>query len=329
MASWKHTSVKSGTDIPGSLDFLEAPGGMPQVFRTHDWSSSALGHPSAWPASLKAATRQMLNCAHPMAIWWGNNRSNLFNEAHNAVVGDGKLIPFLGVPAREAWGQHWELIESEIEHVMCGRGATWNRDRIFLRTRDGFTEESFWNYSFSPIYDAASEHGVGGVLLDSMETTERVLAERHLIGSLARQEQQYLAAPGFIAILRGPNHVFEFVNRAYKNLMGDRDFIGRSVAEVVPEVRDQEYPRILDRVYATGKRFASQAMPLLVRRGISSTPESMLVNFVYEPIRNTDGAVVGIFVEGFDVTEINKAQEPETRRNKSRSANHPAWQPLF
>jgi PAS domain-containing protein len=328
MASRKNTSVQSDTVIAGSLDFLDVPGEMPQVFRAHDWSSSALGQPLSWPAPLKAATRQMLSCAHPMAIWWGIHRSNLFNDAHNAVVGDGKLLPFLGISAREAWGQHWELIESEIEHVMCGHGATWNRDRMFMRTRDGFTEESFWNYSFSPIYDATAEHGVGGVMLDCMETTERVLAERHLMGRLARQEQQFLAAPGFIAILRGPNHVFEFVNRAYKRLMGDRDFIGRSVAEVVPEVRDQEYPRLLDRVYATGKRFASHAMPLLVLRGGSSTPESLLVNFVYEPILDTDGAVVGIFVEGFDVTETTRAQ-PEARRNKSRSANHPAWQPLF
>jgi hypothetical protein len=264
-----------------------------------------------------------------MAIWWGKHRSNLFNDAHNAALGDGKPLPFLGISAREARGQHWDLIESEIEHVMCGRGATWNRDRLFMRTRDGFTEESFWNCSFSPIYDSTAEHGVGGVMLDSMETTKLVLAGRHLIGRLARQEQQFLAAPGFIAILRGPNHVFEFVNCAYKRLMGDRDFIGRSVAEVVPEVRDQEYPRILDRVYATGRRFSSPAMKLVARRDSASAPESMLVNFVYEPIRDAEGAVVGIFVEGFDVTDNTLGQETETRRGKSRSANHSAWQPLF
>jgi PAS domain-containing protein len=264
-----------------------------------------------------------------MAIWWGKNRSNLFNDAHHAVVGSGKSFPSLGLSAREARGQHWDLIESEIEHVMCGRGATWNRDRMFMRTRDELSEESFWNYSFSPIYDSTAEHGVGGVMLDCMETTERVLAERDLIGRLARQERQFLAAPGFIAILGGPNHVFEFVNRAYQRLMGDRDFIGRSVAEVVPEVRDQEYPQILDRVYATGRRFASPAMPLLARRNSSSAVESMLVNFVYEPIRDATGAVVGIFVEGFDITESTLGPEPETRRGKSRPANHSAWQPLF
>jgi PAS domain-containing protein len=329
MTSRKHTSKTGKADSADALNFLDAPGSMPQALRSHDWSTSALGHPSTWPAPLKAATRQMLNSAHPMAIWWGEERSNLFNDAHQAVVGDGKLLPFLGIPARHAWGHHWELIESEIEHVMCGRGATWNRDRMFTRIRDGVREETFWNYSFSPIYDATATHGVGGVMLDSMETTELVLAERRLVGKLARQEQQFMAAPGFIAILRGPNHVFEFVNRAYKQLMGDREFIGRSVAEVVPEVRDQEYPRILDRVYATGKRFATRAMPLTVRRGLSSTTDTRLINFVYEPIRDADGVVVGIFVEGFDVTEITDSQEPETHRSKSKSINHPAWQPLF
>ncbi len=41
-------------------------------------------------------------------------------------------------------------------------------------------------------------------------------------------------APGFITTLKGPEHVFEFTNAAYRRLFGERGFVGRTVQEVFP-----------------------------------------------------------------------------------------------
>ena len=68
-------------------------------------------------------------------------------------------------------------------------------------------------------------------------------------------------APSFICVLRGPNHVFEFANAAYRRIVGQREIIGRTVREAIPEAVEQGFVDILDRVYA-GQRFVGEAMPM-------------------------------------------------------------------
>ena len=104
--------------------------------------------------------------------------------------------------------------------------------------------------------------------------------------------------PGFASVLAGPNHVYEYVNDAYLAISGPRQFIGRSVREVFPELAGQGIYELLDRVYATGEPFSVQSMPLL----LSGEDTVRYIDFVYQPIRNDQGAVTGIFVGGYDTT---------------------------
>jgi hypothetical protein len=46
-------------------------------------------------------------------------------------------------------------------------------------------------------------------------------------------------APGLIAILGGPDHVCEFANAAYLDLVGGRDVIGKRVRDALPELEEQ------------------------------------------------------------------------------------------
>ena len=48
-------------------------------------------------------------------------------------------------------------------------------------------------------------------------------------------------APGFMVVLRGPDHVFELANAAYFSWSAHRDMIGRPIAEALPEVREQGF----------------------------------------------------------------------------------------
>jgi hypothetical protein len=42
--------------------------------------------------------------------------------------------------------------------------------------------------------------------------------------------------PGFVSVLAGPTHIYEYVNDAYVAISGPREFVGRSVREVFPEL---------------------------------------------------------------------------------------------
>ena len=61
----------------------------------------------------------------------------------------------------------------------CQRGeATWSEDILLLLERQGFVEECYFTFSYSPIRDESG--GVGGIFTAVTETTERVLADRRL-----------------------------------------------------------------------------------------------------------------------------------------------------
>ncbi|WP_168220299.1 PAS domain-containing protein [Azospirillum thermophilum] len=121
--------------------------------------------------------------------------------------------------------------------------------------------------------------------------------ERRYLRELFRQ------APGFVAVLSGPGHIFELANDAYCRLIGRTDIIGRPVLEVLPEVREQGFIALLDSVREAGRPFVGQDMHLQLRRRPDAPLEDVYLDFVYQPIVGPDGAVSGIFVQGNDVTE--------------------------
>ncbi|HEX7149885.1 MAG TPA: PAS domain S-box protein [Thermoanaerobaculia bacterium] len=111
-------------------------------------------------------------------------------------------------------------------------------------------------------------------------------------------------APAFIATLAGPAHVFETANPLYLELVGNRDIIGKTVREALPEIEGQGFYELLDDVYRTGVAYVADGMrALLLRNG---EEDERFVNFVYEPLRDTDGNVNGIFVHGNDVTAVHR-----------------------
>ena len=130
------------------------------------------------------------------------------------------------------------------------------------------------------------------------------IAEQESLRMRALFEQ----APGFITILSGPEHRFEFANAAYSQLVGGRDLIGKTIREALPDVEGQGYFELLDQVYANGERFVGRESPLRLLSPGEETPREALVDFIYEPIRDAEGAVTGIFVEGYEVTERVAAQ---------------------
>ncbi len=126
---------------------------------------------------------------------------------------------------------------------------------------------------------------------------------------LADLHALFRQAPGYMAVLRGPDHVYALVNDAYRRLVGERDLIGKPVRTAMPELAGQGFFELLDEVYTTGKPFVGHQMPARVQRQPDGPGEEVFVDFVYQPIIGIDGQVSGIFVEGSDVTARVRAAE--------------------
>lgn len=115
-------------------------------------------------------------------------------------------------------------------------------------------------------------------------------------------------APGFVAILEGSDHRFVMANAAYRRLIGERDLIGRTVAEALPEVIDQGFVDILDQVYASGRPYFGEREKVMLQAPGSDDLHQRHLEFIFQPIQGTDG-VRGVFVQGHDVTEEVAAEE--------------------
>jgi PAS domain S-box-containing protein len=113
----------------------------------------------------------------------------------------------------------------------------------------------------------------------------------------------FMRAPSFVAVLRGPNHVFDFANDAYLRLIGRHDIVGRPLVEVLPEIESQGFVRLLDDVRRSGEPFLGRELSVMLAREKGAPPEERFLDFIYQPIVEADGSVSGVFVEGSDMTD--------------------------
>ena len=136
----------------------------------------------------------------------------------------------------------------------------------------------------------------------------------------SRLADLFQQTPAFVAVLAGPEHVFELVNPPYMQLVGHREILGRPVREALPEVAGQGLFEILDGVYATGEPFFANEWRVMLQREPGGPLEERFATFVYQPLLDAAGRVSGIFVHGVDVTETKRVgealKEADRRKNE-------------
>ena len=145
---------------------------------------------------------------------------------------------------------------------------------------------------------------------DSSRRARLVQRYNHRLGTeRSRMVEMFMPAQGFVAIMTGPNHVFQLTNPAYEQLLNHRDMIGRPLSDAAPEFESQGYLELLDHVYATGERYEAHASHLALQRSPNGPLEEVYLDFIYSAIRDELGEIIGIFVQGYEVTEGVRTRE--------------------
>ena len=296
------------------MDAIFTGGGeMGALMRAHDWSTSPVGHPGTWSQALRSAVGMMLPNKHLMFVAWGPELAFLYNDAYRPVF--GRKHPWaLGRAFREVWSEIWDDIAPLIDTALGGE-ATWSENLPLVMERNGYREDCWFTFSYSPIRDGSGK--VAGLFCAGAETTERVLAERRVASERERQRRQFEQTPGFICIQDGPEHIYEFANEAYCRLVGRRDLIGKTVREALPDIEGQGFYERLDAVYATGERFLADTVAVSMERTPGGALEERFVDLVYEPVVDGTGQITGIFTQGHDVTDRAHA-EAKMRASEER-----------
>lgn len=244
------------------------------------------------------------------------------------IIGRRMFDAFPSEPGSESR----RLLEGSFERVLrTGEADELALIRYDIANSAGGMDTRYWSATHTPLRNQAGR--VACILQHTVDVTElhglrRLRDEQGLVQragaiqarnrDLAQERDRFRAffeqAPGFVAVVGGPEHVFLMANAAYHRLVGGRDIIGRSVAEALPEVVEQGFVDLLDTVRAEGKTYLGERAEVLLPSEGSNELVRHFLNFAYQPIID-DGEVTAIFVQGYDVTEEVAASEAQKLLN--------------
>ena len=280
--------------------------------RAVDWSKTALGPTERWPSALRTAVRMAMGSPFPILLWCGESLTLIYNDGYRSVLG-AKHPSALGRAGQEVWAEIWDVVGPMFAAAASGNPLFAEDARFAMDRAAGELGDAWFTFALSAVQE--EDGRIVAYFNPATETTSRVTAERELVRAREAAERAehrirevFAQAPAFLAVLRSPDHVFEFANEAYMRLVGHRPIIGRPVVEALPEVREQGFIDLLDQVYTSGETFVGRAVPVMLERVPGSAPEQRFVDFVYKPLTGPDGTIEGIVAHGSDVSDAVTAR---------------------
>jgi PAS domain S-box-containing protein len=165
-----------------SAAFLSGGGRVGELMSRHDWSTSPLGPPESWPASLRTVVELLLQSQFPMFVAWGPELGLLYNDPYSEILG-AKHPRALGRRFYDIWSEIWTDISPLVDAAMNGQ-STYREDLPLLMNRKGYDEQTWFTFSYSPVRDESGK--VAGMFCACSETTQRILTERALRESEGR-----------------------------------------------------------------------------------------------------------------------------------------------
>jgi signal transduction histidine kinase len=297
------------------LPYLQGGGEMGKLMRSIDWSKTPIGPAESWPVVLKTIVGILLSSPFPLYIAWGKEYTQLYNDGFRPILGTTKHPQAMGKSACGTFREIWHIVGPMFDGVMNGIPVRFP-DFMALLDRNGYMEECYFDFSYSPICNEIGE--IGGVFVTVIETTEKIkalknaekakqeleLAQTETIRQCDRLNQFLMQAPAGICVLDGPGFIFELVNPLYQQLFPERKLVGKPLIEALPELKGQPITEILQNVYNTGKTFEGNQLLVPLARTSDGPVEERYFNFIYQARLDNNGKVDGILVFVFEVTEM-------------------------
>ena len=270
-------------------------GEMGARIAAHDWATTPVGRMARWPSSLKTSLSLCLASRYPMFLWWGGALTNFYNDAYAPILG-ARHPDALGRNAAEIWHEIWPVVGPQVEVVLDTGEATWNESIPLMMERNGYLEETYFTFSYSPAIDDRGD--VAGIFCACQEETGRVRSVR----ALAERERLFTAL-----VENLPDIVFRldidlrylYISAQVEQLTGtsQEEFIGKTNLEVgLYAGLSDPIERACRRALKGGKRLST---------AWSHNGRELRTRVV--PERDDQGAIVSLLGITEDVTELEQA----------------------
>ncbi|HEX9979094.1 MAG TPA: PAS domain S-box protein [Flavobacterium sp.] len=139
------------------------------------------------------------------------------------------------------------------------------------------------------------------------ELIARINAQLKVAATRKHTEQQlrnlFIHSPVAICIFRGPRYVVEVANEEMLSFWGksSAEVMNKPVLEALPEIEGQGFDLLLENVYNTGARYVAPEAEVVLKR--NGQMETVFVKFIYEALRDENGAVSGIMALAHEITD--------------------------
>src|SRR5262249_11500234 len=101
----------------------------------------------------------------------------LYNDPYKSIIG-GRHPWALGRPTKEVWREIWREIGPMLNTAMGGDQGTFVESQLLIMERNGYPEETYYTFSYSPIPN--DDGSVGGIICANSDDTRRIIGERQL-----------------------------------------------------------------------------------------------------------------------------------------------------
>lgn len=146
-----------------------------QLFKSTDWSATALGPLDSWSGCLRQMTRFLMSDSRAASMFWGPQRVVLYNEPYIAVA-SRKHPGMMGATLERSWAEIADDLEPVfLDAERLGRATSMEDTPLYLQ-RHGYLEETFFSYNLIPVRE---ENGkTVGFYNTAFETTRQKIWER-------------------------------------------------------------------------------------------------------------------------------------------------------
>lgn len=320
--------------------FLADGGKMGGLIRKKDWATTTIGNPNTWPQSLCNMIGLILNNPVGMGVIWGEEELLFFNDSFSKLLNiapdasslDANFKDFFKTPL---------VINSILEDVKKGKSILSHHQLDFLLQKNK-NKNYFFDYAFNPIYEQGNT--VRGIFITLIEVMEKTKPEtdkplrnhvKQLLGTLKyiTKEKEYqkeleesekryrnmvMESPIPKAILKGENMQIEIANHTLLNKIWrkkQKEVQDKKLFELFPELQEQKYASLLNKVYNTGEIHSESESLLIIKGDIEEY--RLYIDFEFAPLIESDYSISGIKITLIDVTEKvearKKVEESEKR----------------
>lgn len=172
----------------GGAAVFAGAGEMLELCNSHSWDTSSIGCPDDWGPGLRATASLVLAAPTPMVLLWGEDATQIYNDAYCALMG-AKHPTVFGAPVERSWPEGWHLDWALYTRALGGESVVVE-DALVSVGRAGDSADASFTLAYSPVRD---EHGViAGVLVTAFETSTLAAAQRQAQAAI-RAKADFLA----------------------------------------------------------------------------------------------------------------------------------------